>query len=358
MAKIRKKFNWKIFCIVIACILVVYLIFALLPRTQCVKGTNQFVIEKGSRPLLIAHGGGHGEFPDNTLEACYNAYSVDPNVMLEMDVSKTKDNVIIMSHDTTLDRRTSASGAIADWNYTDLVDQRVDFGYLNEDKDGNLLSEKIKFKDFAGKEVTPKDVPNYPNGLPNRDTEIFKVTTLEDVLRAFPHNTVNVEIKQNGETGMDALRLVVELMDKLKAEFADKPDEMTNPYERVVLASFHNKIYKELKKIQKTTHPELMCSPEYVGVGTLLISGALGLDALYAEPVAVLQIPMSLSIIHLEKKWFVNAAHKHNIAVHYWTIDDEDDMRYLIEIGADGIMTNLPHTLQKVYDEVFGVQGK
>ena len=47
-------------------------------------------------------------------------------------------------------------------------------------------------------------------------------------------------------------------------------------------------------------------------------------------------------------------AHKHNIAVHYWTIDNEDDMKYLIEIGADGIMTNLPHTLLKVYDEVFG----
>ena len=43
-------------------------------------------------------------------------------------------------------------------------------------------------------------------------------------------------------------------------------------------------------------------------------------------------------------------AHKHNISVHYWTIDDEDDMRHLIEIGADGIMTNYPHRLKKVYD--------
>ena len=43
----------------------------------------------------------------------------------------------------------------------------------------------------------------------------------------------------------------------------------------------------------------------------------------------------------------------HNIAVHFWTIDDEEDMRHLIEIGADGIMTNLPHKLQEVYDSVF-----
>ena len=101
----------------------------------------------------------------------------------------------------------------------------------------------------------------------------------------------------------------------------------------------------------------MLCSPEYVGVGTLLISGALKLDALYNEPVAVLQIPMSQELkgieIKLDKKWFVKTAHMHNIAVHFWTIDDEEDMRHLIEIGADGIMTNLPHKLQEVYDSVF-----
>lgn len=341
MPKIRRKFNWKIFCIVIACILVVYLIFALLPRTKCYDGANPFVIEAGSKPLLIAHGGGHGEFPDNTLEACYNAYSVDPNVMLEMDVSITRDGVVIMSHDTTLDRRTSASGAIADWSYADLVSQKVDFGYLNENNDGKLTDEKIKYKDFNGKAVTPRDVPNYPNGLPNRDPDIFLATRLTDVLESFPDNTVNVEIKQDGETGLRALAAVIKIVEDHDA------------FDKVVLASFHNEIYKELKNIKKTVHPELMCSPEYVGVGTLLISGALGLDALYSEPVAVLQIPMSMSIIHLDRKWFVKTAHNHNIAVHYWTIDNEEDMKYLIEIGADGIMTNLPHTLQKVYNEVF-----
>lgn len=79
------------------------------------KQTNKrFCHKTGSQPLLIAHGGGNREFPDNTLEACYNASSVNPEVMLEMDVSITKDGVIIMSHDTTLDYRTNARGAIAD----------------------------------------------------------------------------------------------------------------------------------------------------------------------------------------------------------------------------------------------------
>lgn len=341
--KTKRKFNWKIFTIVIAAILVVYLILALVPRVQSVKD-NPFVIEQGSRPLLIAHGGGNREFPDNTLEACYNAYSVDENVMLEMDVSITKDGVVIMSHDTTLDYRTSARGAIADWNYTDLLEQKVDFSYLNR-KENGTVAEEIKYTDYQGKQVTPRDVPGYPDGLPNRDPEIFMVTRLIDVLEAFPNNTVNVEIKQSGETGLKALNAVIKIVEEY------------NAFDRVVLASFHKDIYNELKNIKSTTHPELLFSPQDSGVAALLISGALGMDLFYTEPVAVLQIPMSQKVkginIRLDKAWFVATAHKHNIAVHYWTIDDVDDMKYLIEIGADGIMTNLPHTLLKVYNEVF-----
>ena len=81
----------------------------------------------GELPILIAHGGGNREFPDNTLEAFYNAYSVDKNVMMETDVSITKDGVVILSHDVTIDRKTNKTGAIADWNYTDLIAERVDF---------------------------------------------------------------------------------------------------------------------------------------------------------------------------------------------------------------------------------------
>lgn len=335
----RRKFNWKVFVIVIACILAVYLIIALLPRHQS-REDNPFVVE--GKPLLIAHGGGNREFPDNTLEACYNAYGVDSQVMLEMDVSITKDGVVIMSHDTTLDYRTNASGAIADWNYTDLLEQRVDFSYLNKIENGKVV-QQIKYTDYQGREVTPLDV-QYPDGVTPRDDSVFLVTRLEDVLQAFPDNTVNVEIKQEGETGIRALHAVAELIEKYDA------------YDRVVLASFHNEIYKEIKKLYKQT-PQLMFSPEYVGVGMLYLSGALKLDALYGQPVTVLQIPVSQKVgpitINLDKKWFVETAHKHNIAVHFWTIDNENEMRRLAELGADGIMTNLPHTLKAVYDDMY-----
>ena len=44
-------------------------------------------------------------------------------------------------------------------------------------------------------------------------------------------------------------------------------------------------------------------------------------------------------------------SHKNNLAVHYWTINDRGEMRMLIDLGADGIMTDYPHRLAEVYAE-------
>ena len=53
----------------------------------------------------------------------------------------------------------------------------------------------------------------------------------------------------------------------------------------------------------------------------------------------------------LATKGLIDAAHDHNMAVHYWTINDRDEMRMLVELGADGIMSDYPHRLAEVYAE-------
>lgn len=353
--KAKTKRVWLIVAIVIEIILVTYIVIGFLPRPQNYTSENK-MMKEGTLPLLIAHGGGNEEFPDNTFEAFCNAYSVDPCVMLETDVSLTADGVLILSHDVTLDRKTDVTGCIADWKYSDLIAQKVDFGYRNDENtekiDGEVFlkegASRIKYVSDHGNgtEVRPTDV-EYPSsispdgGVPAwRDPEVFLATTLEDLLVNFPTNRINVEIKQAGEQGKKAFEEALRLLEEYDA------------FDRVVLASFHDEIYDEFIKYQKTdaADEKFMYSPGTGGATKFFVMQLFGVDVFFGDGINVLQLPMSQSGFDLATKSLVDTAHSHNIAVHYWTIDDEDEMRALIGIGADGIMTNYPHRLKSVYE--------
>lgn len=337
---IQQMPKWlKITALVLASILLVYAIIFIFPRP------NNFALDnpmrkEGEMPILIAHGGGNKEFPDNTLEAFYNAYSVDSRVMMETDVSITKDGVVILSHDTTLDRKTNVTGDIADWNYSDLIAEKVDFGYTNPtDDDDRLSGERVHFTDENGVEKYPTDV-SYPEGIEPRDEKVFLATTLEELLVAFPNNRINVEIKQSGELGLRALAAVIELV------------ELYDAFDRVVFASFHEEIYDEFGRLQREGEvPEtFMYSPAYDASTVFVVETLLGVDLFFPDKLCVFQVPMEEKGFDLATKHFVNTAHRHNFAVHYWTINDAEDMKKLIDIGADGIMTDYPHRLKEVYE--------
>ncbi len=336
--KSKSKKGLKITALILGILIVAYVIIALLPRPQNYKLDNN-MMKESEMPLLIAHGGGNKEFPDNTLEAFYNAYSVDPRVMMETDVSITKDGVVILSHDTALDRKTNVRGNISDWNYTDLIEQRVDFGYTNPTEDGKLSGEREHFKGPDGKEKYPTDV-TYPEGVEPRDEEIFFATTLEELIIAFPENRINVEIKQSGEWGFKALKEIIRLLEKHDA------------FDRVVLASFHSELYDEYKRMQAAGEvPEkFMYSPGTAGVATFFVLHLLKLDIFFTDGMCVFQLPTEEYGLNLATESLIKTAHKHNLAVHYWTINDVEEMKMLISIGADGIMTDYPHRLKEVYE--------
>ena len=332
----------RVIALALVGLFLVYAVMATQPRKDNYPLENP-MRKQGELPLLIAHGGGNGEFPDNTLEAFYNAYSVDENVMMETDVSITRDGVLILSHDTTLDRKTNVTGQIADWDYSQLMEQKVDFGYTNPTEDGVLSGERVHFTDENGVEKYPADV-EYPEGVEPRDEKVFLATTLEDLLICFPNNRINVEIKQSGELGFRALAEAVRLVEEYDA------------FDRVVFASFHEEIYDEYQRMQAAGEvPEaFMYSPAYDAATKFFVLQLLKLDVFFGDELCVFQFPMEEKGFDLATKSFTNAAHKHNLAVHYWTINDPEDMRLLIEIGADGIMTDYPHRLKAVYDSFNG----
>ena len=337
----KKSSTKRIVSAALLVLLLAYAVIAVAPRPVNFVGENP-MMKDGELPILIAHGGGNKEFPDNTFEAFCNAYSVDKRMMIETDVSITADGVVILSHDTTLDRRTNVTGKISDWNYTDLIAQRVDFGYDNPTENHILAGERVKYTNYEGTEVTPLDV-EYAEEIDHshRDDEVFLATTLEQMLVAFPDNKISIEIKQDGEEGKRALDAVIGLLRSYDA------------FDRAILASFHREVYSLFCEYREdgTVPDNFMYSPEIIGVAKFYLMQLFGLDLFYRDGVSVLQLPTDDYYVQLATETVVDFAHKHNIAVHYWTINDKDEMRRIISIGADGITTDYPHRLAEVYAE-------
>lgn len=324
--------------LILALVMVAYIIVSAMPA-DILYTENNVMLKDGELPSIIAHRGGADEFPENTLEAFYNAYSIDENVIMETDVNITKDGVLILLHNERLDATTNVTGLISDWTYSDLISERVDFGYDNPTEDTVLSGEREYFT-VNGERRYPTDV-TYPDGVTARDEEIYLATTFEELLLAFPENRISVEIKQKGDLGLEALEELIRLLEKHGA------------FGRVLIATYNANVSREIKRLIKEdlVPDEFMYSPDIIGVAKYYAFLTLGTEALFGERIAALQISTGELGFDFATKRMVESAHARGVAVQYWTIDDEDEMRMLIALGADGIMTDNPSVLKKVLDE-------
>ena len=59
-----------------------------------------------------------------------------------------------------------------------------------------------------------------------------------------------------------------------------------------------------------------------------------------------IQVPISFKGITIVSESFVNLVHKQNKKIHVWTVDSQDQMQFLIDLGVDGIMTDRPSLLK------------
>ena len=336
----------RVSLIVVGLIVLIYLFLIILPKQQHLEGDNPFMSGEGNPPHIIAHAGGIYEFPENTLEAFYNTYSVDPNAIFEMDVVMTEDNVIILGHDVTLDQTTTLQEVYAhEITYDYLLENEIDFGYKNPIPNNTFNEEGVfeRYRNEDGEIVSPLDV-EYPEGVEPRHEEKFLVTTLEDVITAFPDTYMVVELKQYEDLGLEALDEIIRLMEELDDEY--------NTFERISLASFDRGIYDAYVELTEE-YPDLMFSPQEDSIRKFYVMHRLFVTGLFRDPVTSFQVPMGQGAIDLTTERFVKNVQAHNIAVHYWTINEEEDMRTLIELGVDGIITDRPSFMRSLIEEYY-----
>lgn len=332
-----KKFRGlKIIGIILAAIVLFFVIVNVIPPKKNVEN-NPFVVEDGSLPMIAAHRGGGKNNPENTMLAFREAVKTIGVDIIESDLYLTKDGYLVYNHDAYIDETCNVNGDlsldeieelcedkenrhyISDMTLAEL--EKYNFGYYFEDKNGERIYKDATDLEAMGLQIATVD-------------KLF-----EEFYKDYPDLLFIVEIKDGEERGYEACEI---LYNTLKAY----PEYMDN----IVVGTFNDEIEIELRE----KYPSLMRGAPMGSARSFVLTQYFGVNIFDSGDFACLQIPMSYDIgieIGLVNQGLVKRAHRRNIAVQYWTINDADDMRELIELGCDCIMTDDPVLLKSVLEE-------
>lgn len=248
-------------------------------------------------PHLIAHRGASGSYPDSSLLAFEKALEFHTDI-LELDVHLSKDRKIIVSHDDSLLRISGLDWKISEEKLNKL--KKADIGATFQSSDGAF--------------------PYKNSGL--------QVLTFHELVTAFPQARFNIELKPNDAQLATTLRKYI-----LKKNLGD----------RVVVASKHA---LALETYRKTDQPASMTSAHLNDIVWAYIYWFFNKD-LKDTPYELLQLPYQYV-----NKSLVDYFHKHNKKVHVWTVNDTADIRRMLSIGVDGVMTDHPELAYPIFVEL------
>lgn len=251
-------------------------------------------------PLLIAHRGGSKLAPENTLLAFERALSWWRSDLIELDVQPTRDGEVVVFHDATLDRTTDGRGPVVEHDLDQI--RTLDAGY-------RFTADGQNFP-FRGRGIG--------------------VSTLKEVLEAFPGVRINIEIK-DGRAQDRVWETVRE----------------TEAMGRVLVAAGSTRDRLRLKG-----YP-VPVSAGKEEIRPFIAQLRLGL-VLYTPPVDALQVPDFWEGRQVLTPELVRAAHSRNIAVHVWTVDEIEAMTRYLDWGVDGIVTDRPDRLARLLHERMG----
>lgn len=244
-------------------------------------------------PMIFAHRGDSVHAPANTEPAFRLAVECGADA-LETDIHWTKDGEIVVCHDDTVDAVSDGRGAIKDCSLAEL--KALDFGY-SFTPDGGMTFP------YRGKGV--------------------QIMTLTELLTTFATIRVNMDVKPKHPR---SLRQLIQTIHDCDAQW------------RVMIASFHSRPLKMLRGLNS----RLATSASTEEAAQFWLKSRLGIRSRPSLPYLALQVPLKMGAIQVVTKRFIHSAHAAMQDVHIWTIDDEQEMIYLLELGVDGLVTNNP----------------
>jgi len=283
----------RVFRVVLAVVVVLAAAYLLLAGLSKPRPPAPYLSHLPRGVTVLAHQGGDGLWPGDTLFAFRHAAAIGADV-LELDIHETGDGRIVVIHDDTVDRTTDGSGAVADLTLAQV--QALDAGY-RWTADGG------------------KTYPYRGDGI--------VIPTLEAVFNAFPGMPINIEIKpDSSKVAADLCRLI----------------QANGRADTVMVVSFHPKAIGAFRR----DCPAVATAGDPTEIEIFYVLARAHLGRLYTPPTDALQVPETQGSLTVVTPHFVRAAHGRGLLVHVWTVDQTADMKRLIGMGVDGLITDRP----------------
>ncbi|MHB1927890.1 MAG: glycerophosphodiester phosphodiesterase [Acidimicrobiales bacterium] len=244
-------------------------------------------------PLPIAHRGGSGEAQENSVAAFEHARRLGYDY-LETDVHLSADGVVVVIHDPVLDRVADRSGRVQELAWSQLRAARL-----------------------GGTEPIPR---------------------LDELLASWPDVRWNIDAKHDAVVGP-----LVEVLRRAGA------------LDRVCVTAFSDRRIANARRLAgprlcTSTGPKATTALRVASLapGVLALGG--GPPGAAWGPAGAVQVPLRWGAVPVVDRRLVTTAHRADLAVHVWTIDDEAEMGRLLDLGVDGIMTDRPTLLRQVLE--------
>jgi glycerophosphoryl diester phosphodiesterase len=254
-------------------------------------------------PLVLSHQGGEEIRPSNTDVAFQESVRLGADV-LDTDMHMTKDGVLVLNHDETVDRTTDGTGAVRDKTFAEL--QALDAAYDFSTDNGQTH-------------------PYRGMGL--------RILSLNQFLDQFKNIRYGIEIKQTTTEAAE------KLCQTIQARHLEN-DMLISSFLEENMARFRERC------------PTVATSATPAEVKWFYIYHRVGLGGLYRAKFGSLQIPEYSGSIHLLTPELIETAHRKGIKVVPWTINTEVDMRRIIDLKVDGINTNNPDRLLNILNQM------
>jgi glycerophosphoryl diester phosphodiesterase len=251
-------------------------------------------------PWLVAHRGGSLLAPENTLLAFDRALALGADV-IETDVRRTRDGAVVVFHDETTERITGAPGTVEGRTLAELRALDAAFGFT---ADGGRT-------------------------FPHRGAGV-RIPSLAETFARYPATRFSLDAKSRDPALADALAATIR---EARAEG------------RVCVGSFHD---DQAERLGERLPSACRFLPRRAATWHVLAAHARLPAALCPAGYDVAALPPRRGPIPVVTARTVEHFHRLGMPVHVWTVDDEAEMRALLALGVDAIITDRPDVLATV----------